>query len=108
MKNILIILAFLIISPIMIRGVVATLSDNPDATPYEVTTQTDIDATEYRDAFVAGCQEADGMTEAICSCMHDRLVATYGQQYLLDNASRWSNGDVSDAEFEVIKPCASV
>lgn len=103
MKNILIILAFLLISPIMIRGIVGTISSTQTDTSQPV-----VQPTEYRDAFVAGCQEAEGMTEAICSCMHDRLVATYGQQYLLDNASRWSNGDVSDEEFEVIKPCASV
>lgn len=87
----------------MIRGIVGTISSTQTDTPQPV-----VQPTEYRDAFVAGCQEAEGMTEAICSCMHDRLVATYGQQYLLDNASRWSNGDVSDEEFEVIKPCASM
>ena len=89
MKNVLIILAFLLISPIMIRGIVGSQTSSP---------------TSEREAFVEGCVDA-GALEATCGCIYDGLSDRYGSDYILGVSSRWENSDFSEEEIQIINAC---
>ena len=89
MKNLLIILAFLLISPIMVRAIVGSQTSSP---------------TSEREAFVEGCVDA-GALEATCGCIYDGLSDRYGSDYILGVSSRWENSDFSEEELQIINAC---
>ena len=89
MKNLLIILAFLIISPIMIRAIIGSQTSSP---------------TSEREAFVEGCVGA-GATDVTCGCIYDSLSDRYGSDYILGVSSRWENSGFTEEEIQIINAC---
>jgi hypothetical protein len=89
MKNLLIILAFLIISPIMVRAIVGSQTSSP---------------TSEREAFVEGCVGA-GATDVTCGCIYDSLSDRYGSDYILGVSSRWENSGFTEEEIQIINAC---
>lgn len=89
MRNLLIILAFLLISPIMVRAIIGSQTSSP---------------TSEREAFVEGCVDA-GALEATCGCIYDGLSDRYGSDYIVNAVPRWDRDDFTEEEIQIINAC---
>jgi hypothetical protein len=89
MKNVIIVIAFLLISPIMVRAIVGSQTSSP---------------TSEREAFVEGCVGA-GATDVTCGCIYDSLSDRYGSDYIVNAVPRWDRDDFTEEELQIINAC---
>jgi hypothetical protein len=96
MKNVIIISA-IVVSGLLVRGIAHNVS-SPD-------TNYTLSPSAERRAFVLGCTDSGAVNEEGCGCMYDSLTAKYGSTYIRDNATRFSKGDITDEEYDIIRTC---